>query len=229
MKSISISRLACCFVALATLCAVAPQRSSAALLIDLQNGLMGPVLNPGDTLQLNVFLSSDTLDDLEAMTFFLDITASGANVDTAGLEFVDPQSEDYLLSPDYVFFGVSDAVDSGFPATTVNSEFENNDNLEVDDLDFNFVGVSIDATPVLIATYEVQALASATPGDSFEISLQETTADFFTTNGSGDDFTSNTLTITIGNPAVAVPEPSSLAALAVVSAPVLLRRKRNRA
>ena len=226
MKSISISRLVCCLVAIAAICISAPQRSSAALLIDLQNGLIGPVLNPGDTLTLDVFLSSDVADDLEAMTFFLDITAGGANLDTAGLEFVDPQNEDYLLSPEYVFFDNSDAVGSGLPATTVDTINENNDSLGVDDLAADFVGTSIDAIPVLIARYEVEALASATAGDTFTISLDEAFSDFLTTDGSGDDFTSNSLTVIIGSP-VAVPEPSSLAALAVISAPILMRRKRQ--
>jgi hypothetical protein len=140
------------------------------------------------------------------------------------LEFVDPQPTDYISDLDYIFEG-----DSSFNSI-VSSQVQPNDALSVGDFGTNDVTIPFGST-LLLARLQVTASTSLPPevGDTFSITLQTANGNtFFDSSVSTPSISLLTPgTVTITDAAHAVPEPASLAIVAIGGIALLATRGRN--
>ena len=215
-----------------------PVTAKADLLVELQDAS----ISAGGNVSVDVLISGivDALDDpfvqmdevLAEFELLLNINPAGVTAGTE-LQFIDPQSESFLTNSDYVFFGNSDAVINDVAASNLRSLVGTNDSLQVIDFNIDEFDDPIDTTVTsdnLLISFELThqlngANAGLTAGDTFEISVDQTSG-FFDEGGFEIDFANNFATITVAS---AVPEPSTMVAGVVallMLVPVINRRRR---
>lgn len=166
----------------------------------------------GDVGTIDVMVHSNNApnDLLDSYLFSLNVTGG------AGVTFVAPQSEAYLTDPNYVFSGRSANIALGLPATSLSNAGAT---LTAADVSYDPVTVSnpkvipTSATPLLLGRF---AFTAGSIGD-YSIA--------FDPSSSFSDVNFNTFSYPTPTPAsfsvTAVPEPSSLALLAVTVSAVL--------
>jgi hypothetical protein len=174
------------------------------------------VFTVGDSGSVDVLISSDASDTLDFYDYRFQISEIGSPVGT--LRFTDPQNDDELLDPDYVFFG-----DSLGSITFV----ENPPALDAvsgTDLTLSGLGVTLDASGLLLARLDFQHIlpggvdAAFAANDQFQISLVE--ADTTLLSDSADflsaiTFSGNAGTLSAG--VTVVPEPPAITLLALLA------------
>lgn len=151
----------------------------------------------------------------------------------ARLEFVNPQPDEQLASPDYVFAGDSFAATFGVPVGAVSTTVSPADTFTGFDLTASLTEVAVSPSGALLVRLRVRAatLLPPAPGDQFTVELVGSPGTFF---GNDADpavpFTATAGTVTIIP--FSVPAPPAIA-LAATAAPALLagrllRRRRRR-
>jgi hypothetical protein len=170
----------------------------------------------GDVGTIDVMVHSNNApnDLLDSYLFSLNVTGG------AGVTFVAPQSEAYLTDPNYVFSGRSANIAFGLPATSLSNAGAT---LTAADVSYDFTPATLGnplprvipsaATPLLLGRF---AFTAGLIGD-YSIA--------FDPSSSFSDVNFNTFSYPTPTPAsfsvTAVPEPSSLALLAVTVSAVL--------
>ena len=187
-------------------------------------------IDPGGTLLLEIGIDSDAapenMSDFKVILEITPLTGTGSS----SLQFVDPQSEAVLEDADYVFADTSEAIADDL--TTVLALASHS--ITIEDISVTPGGDFLNApvtTGQLLTTLDLKHLlgdqsASATEGDTFEVSVVSIDSDFLNAAGDEIPFTAGIGTITVG--AVAVPEPSSVALLMLASCGLILPRRRRR-
>ncbi len=204
------------------------------ILLTVGNG----TITPDGSLSVDVFIATDTGPlSLAEFTLFLELSPT-SSTGAATLDFVNPQSESFLLNDDYIFSDNSDAIENSESTIT----YDNQTATLITVFDFTTdafgdpVDVDITGTPQLIATLDIKhnlngESAAATLGDEFQFLIDESSeflkADGFETfdPGIGPVFTVSGGMITVG--AVAIPEPTSIAFLTLASIGMCVRRRRR--
>ena len=191
---------------------------------------------PGGSGFVNVYISSDAVggQNLFFAGFEFALTPTGPT----RLEFQDspPASSDpTFANPNYVFFNNSVAQAGNSQLGTANSVNGTNDRFVGMDFAADGLGVTVDATPKLLAMVPVTAATGLppAPGSTFTISLVPPAAPgpsdntgFADNVGNFSPFLSGTGTITV----TATPEPSALILVgAGVGLSMLAGRWRGRA
>ena len=181
-----------------------PSLASADLIVTISSGT-GAV---GSDIFLDVIVRSDaTMDAFSNFTLSYVINAPGLVFFTDGLGEPD---QSFLLNPAYVFYGNSQAVDSGTNVGTVSIL---GDTYSESDAPLNSMSTQITSTGYLLGTLRV---VGATAG-SYSISLDSGsgTSGFVDIGGpTVVPFTSNSGVVTVTGSST-IPEPSSLSILIV--------------
>ncbi|MCS7469509.1 hypothetical protein NZK35_22890 [Stieleria sp. ICT_E10.1] len=200
------------------LLAVAPAKA------DFEISIGSGTVDPGGNLLLDIGLASDAPpQNLAEFELILEITPMSAAAGSS-LVFVDPQSETFLQSADYIFVGNSDSLINGFDATIVSSPVE----IIVSDGTADFSNTSVTGGHLLasvdLAHFLGGASAAATAGDQYGVSVRP---ESFFAQASGDeiDFSFTPGVVTVG--AVAIPEPAAATILMLATCGVALQRRRR--
>lgn len=196
---------------------------------DFEISVASGSIDPGGTLQLEIGIASDAppqnLSDFELILELVPLTATG----TSSLQFVDPQSEDFLADADYIFAGSSEAsADPLVASYRIDSATQ-----------ITFIDISSDAigdflnVPVssghLLATLDLVhelngTAAAATAGDAYAVRVGLLSG-FFQANGSEIDFFSTNGVVSVN--AVAIPEPGVASVLLLGCCGLVMRRRRS--
>ncbi len=190
----AIIAVACFFTAL-------PATAHAGLLIRVGDASLAP----GSTGTVDVTIESDSLsgDPLANYGFEFRIGTAGLT----RLEFVDPQSDSQLTSPNYVFFG--DSAATGVVAIgTVGTVVVPNDNYVGGDGTLSGNNVNVPIAGRLLAQLDITALTLSPPslGDTFTIDVILGPNTFLQDQGFNDvEF------LTVSGLVTIVPEPTTAA------------------
>ncbi|KLU06070.1 hypothetical protein RISK_001921 [Rhodopirellula islandica] len=192
-----------------TLSSLASTEARAALTLTID----GPQeLTVGQSATYSVFGTSDNDDEVDFFAMLFTISGD------PGLAFSATQSDDFLTNPDYVFFDRSGNVALGLPATTLAggslsiADFSDDQSAAPD------VGLpdpfTLGVDSQLIGQFSVDAVSAGT----FSIAIDPTSS-FNDLSFNLTPFSSTPLSVT------AVPEPSSLLAMAGVAGGLAWRRR----
>jgi hypothetical protein len=159
---------------------------------------------------VDVMIRSDNPagDLLTGFGFEFVVTGSGPRT----LQFVDPQPDSQLTSPDYVFFGNSADLNGGDPVGQVSSSGGGTSNRFVggdDTEDASDVTVTVDR---LLARLHLTSALGTRPiaGDVFTITLERSAFTSFDSNAGSIGYSSVAGQVTITGTANPVPEPATL-------------------
>ena len=197
---------------------------------DFEISVESKMVDPGvDLLLLEIGIESDNppenMSDFELILEINPLTATGGS----SLQFVNPQSEDFLDENDYIFANTSESKADGLSTVTIDSATE-----------ITFIDVSVNASgdfldvPVtsghILAWLELShELGSASPdavsNDEYSIDVS-LLSNFLNADGDEVDFTSTSGVVTF-NP-VAIPEPSFAGVMMIASCGVMMKRRRRR-
>lgn len=170
----------------------------------------------GDVGTIDVMVHSNNApnDLLDSYLFSLNVTGG------AGVTFVAPQSEAYLTDPNYVFSGRSANIAFSLPATSLSNA---GTTLTAADVSYDFTPATLGAplprvipnaaAPLLLGRFAFSAGAVGNYSISFDPSSSFSDVNFNTFSYPNPAAASFSVT--------AVPEPSSLALLAVTASVVL--------
>lgn len=212
--------------------------STAASHADLILTVSDATVSQSGTTTVDVFVSGDGGDqDLQTFDLVLELSPIDPTGDTS-LVFVDPQTETHITTDrldDYVFVDTSGAVLDDLQTSTVdNSEADFRQITFIDDsvdLLFDPVDILVSADPLerrLIASVEIAVGdgETATEGDEFSLVVSSDSL-FFDAVGIDEIlYASSNGTLTIGPSAI--PEPSTAAALFLITGGMMMRRRRSR-
>jgi hypothetical protein len=216
-----------------------PALSQAALIITVEDA----TVVEGGTASVNVRIRSDGNDVLQAFGFEFRIASGGAT----WLEFVNPQPDDQLSVPAYVFFGDSEKEVTGIPVGTVSGGAPL-DTFIGSDITKDLSDMPVIAIRDLLVRLEVTANTTLPPsdGDLFTVSLipdsnlDGSSFDFFGGDSSFFQSSFADVPVDIANSdfsglvtvksasAAAVPEPSSLLLFSGLGGLALFRCLRRR-
>lgn len=206
---------------LATLAAaLAARPASAGFVIEVADVAVPPGVG---SAAVDVTIRSDdptAATPLQFFNFEFRITPVGGTATRLG--FVNPQPDEQLGSPDYVFAGNSFAATFGLPVGTVSTTAVPADTFIGSDLTADLSDVAVTPAGALLVRLRVRAdtLLPPAAGDQFTVELVRSPNTFFGNNADpAVPYTATAGTVTIV-PAV-VPAPSALV-LVATAAPVVL-------
>ncbi len=188
---------------------------------------------PGGSGSLDVLISSDAVGGDVFQNYFLDFTISGVAQAADPINFVAsiitaPQLS--AMAPDYIFLGDSAEFNAPIGIDSVSDQPGSpiaNDLITVVDLTNSGLNrtILLGQGPFLLARLNFLAPLTATPGNVYDINLENTS--FFEDTGLNQSaYASNIGSITIS--AAAVPEPGTIGAMAIAGLVAGWRKFRQR-
>ena len=194
---------------------------------DVTLSLPGGVLQAGGSGTFAVTIQPTTGTELLSLYEVELLITPSAGTPGTTLAFADPQSEDFLTQPNYLFFGDSDVNQGGFAATALFSTNTLRDSISVADFTASFNDVAL-TTPQLLFEVDLEHLIpvgvnpATLAGDTYTI--EATLLTFEDSDFDPVVATASTGLITI----VAVPEPATAAWAGFGVAGMVMRRRRRR-
>ncbi len=209
------TRLAC----LLTTALLSLNSASGGIIVNVHDNTM----LPGQTGFVDVFAHSSGTDLFATFNYEFAIQTIGISV--GSLRFVNPQSSVETTFGNYVF-NSSNGGSGGFSSVPQNSPAF--DSIQGGDVTATFSDMSLTAADLLLVRLEIEHVLpfgtdpSAASGDQFSITMQDLGNSFFldSTFVSGPDIAASSFSpsgaglVTMGSPTAAVPEPSSIFAIA---------------